>query len=154
MTSDSSNLQVAQVMPTPDAALKGLDRLVGTWKLSGGVQGQITYEWMEGGFFLMQHVELQHDGHTNKGLEIIGRERGFGATEPGEEIKSRYYDNMGNTFDYVYEMEGDTLTIWGGAKGSPAYYKGTFSKDGNTISGAWVYPGGGYESTSTRGNRR
>jgi hypothetical protein len=58
---------------------------------------------------------------------------------------------MGETFDYVYELDGDTLTIWGGEKGSPAYYRGTFSADGNTLSGAWVYPGGGgYESTSTR----
>ncbi len=54
-------------------------------------------------------------------------------------------------FDYVYELKGDTLTIWGGEKGSPAYYKGTCSDDGNTLSGAWVYPGGGeYESTATR----
>ena len=58
---------------------------------------------------------------------------------------------MGNTFDYVYELAGDTLMIWGGEKGSPAYYQGTFSADGNTLTGAWVYPGGGgYESVSTR----
>jgi hypothetical protein len=58
---------------------------------------------------------------------------------------------MGNTLDYVYELEGDTLTIWGGEKGSPAYYRGTFSEDGKTVSGAWHYPGGGgYEATSTR----
>jgi hypothetical protein len=58
---------------------------------------------------------------------------------------------MGNTLDYVYELEGDTLTIWGGEKGSPAYFKGKFSDDGDTQSGEWVYPGGGgYESTMTR----
>jgi hypothetical protein len=58
---------------------------------------------------------------------------------------------LGNTLDYVYELEGDTLTIWGGEKGSPAYYQGRFSEDGDTITGAWVYPGGGgYESTATR----
>jgi hypothetical protein len=59
-------------------------------------------------------------------------------------------DNMGNTLDYVYELEGDTLKIRAGENPSPAYYKGTFSDDGNTLSGAWHYPGGGYESTSTR----
>jgi len=53
--------------------------------------------------------------------------------------------------DYVYEIEGDTLIIWGGEKGSPAYYKGEFSKDGNIITGGWTYPGGGgYKATSTR----
>ena len=49
-------------------------------------------------------------------------------------------------------MEGGffLLTIWAGEKDSPAYYKGRFSADGNTATGAWVYPGGGYESTMTR----
>lgn len=38
-----------------------------------------------------------------------------------------------------------------GERGSPAFYKGKFSADGNTNAGAWVYPGGGgYDSTMTR----
>jgi hypothetical protein len=40
---------------------------------------------------------------------------------------------MGNTLDYVYEVEGDTLMIWGGERGSPAYYTGRCSDDGNTV---------------------
>jgi hypothetical protein len=94
---------------------------------------------------------MTSEDNVIKGMEIIGHvQEGFGAP-PSEHIKSRYYDNLGTTFDYVYEMDGDTLTIWGGEKGSPAYYRGTFSTDGNTLSGGWTYPGGGgYESTSTR----
>jgi hypothetical protein len=70
---------------------------------------------------------------------------------PSQDIKSRFYDNTGNTLDYVYELEGDTLTIWGGERGSPAYFKGTFGDDGDSVSGGWVYPDdGGYESTMTR----
>jgi len=125
-------------------------RLIGTWSLSGETKGQIRYEWMEGGFFLLQYVDLELHGNRSKGMEIIGQERVFGTTEPSETIKSRYYGHKGDTLDYVYELEGDTLTIWGGEKGSPAYYKGTFSDDDNTLSGAWVGLGGGYESTSTR----
>jgi hypothetical protein len=105
---------------------------------------------MEGGFFLIQRVDLERHGQRIKGIEIIGRERPFGA-EPSEDIKPRFYDNMGNTLDYVYELEGDTLTIWGGEKGSPAYSKGEFGDDGDTLSSEWVYPGGGgYRSTMTR----
>jgi len=148
---DNTNAYDAPPMPTPNPDLKSLDRLVGTWKVSGpDIDGQVTFEWMEGGFFLMQHFDFVHGGHQVKGLEIIGHLQPFGE-EPGKDIKSRIYDNMGNTFDYVYEPEGDTLTIWGGEKGSPAYYQGQWSADGNTNSGAWTYPGGGgYESTMTR----
>ena len=53
---------------------------------------------------------------------------------------SRFYDTAGNTFDYVYELTGDKLTIWAGAKGSPAYYEGTFSADNTTVTGEWTTP--------------
>jgi len=137
-----------QPEPAPD--LKALDRLAGTWDVTGGVNGRVVYQWLEGGFFLLQHVDLQQqDGQPIKGIEVIGHERPFGG-EPSPEVKSRFYDSLGNTLDYVYELDGDVLTIWGGEKGSPAYYEGTFSQDGRSCAGAWVYPGGGYESTMTR----
>jgi hypothetical protein len=133
----------------PDGGLRRLDRLVGTWRVSGEAQGQVTYRWLDGGYFMIQDVDVEQGGRRNKGIEIVGRERPFGATEPSEDIRSRYYDVDGNTLDYVYELDGDTLTIWG-EKGSPAYYMGTFSTTNDTISGAWVWPGGGYSSTMTR----
>ena len=147
---DGTGAPDQQRAPAPDLDMRALDRLVGTWEVSGGARGRVSYEWMEGGFFLLQHVDLEHEGRRIKGIEIIGHERVFGS-EPSEDIKSRFYDAMGDTLDYVYELEGDTLTIWGGEKGSPAYYRGRFSDDGNTCAGAWVYPGGGgYESSMTR----
>ena len=134
--------------PHPD--LKSLEKLVGTWVLSGETDGTATYEWMEGGFFLIQRVDFAHGGHRITGLEIIGHLRPFGE-EPSADIKSRFYSSSGDTLDYVYELEGNTLTIWGGEKGSPAYYRGTLSEDGNACTGAWVFPdGGGYTTTMTR----
>ncbi|MQS36924.1 hypothetical protein [Streptomyces katsurahamanus] len=127
------------------------ERLTGTWKVTGGASGTVTYRPLEGRHFLLQTIELEQYGQPVTGLEVIGREKPFGAEEPGEDILSRFYDSQGHTFVYVYEPAGDTLTIWGGEKGSPAYYRGEFSADGNTLSGAWVYPGGGgYESSMTR----
>ena len=150
---DTDEAQAYQQPPEPSPDLKSLDRLVGTWEMSGDVEGRVSFEWMEGDFFLIQRVDLgQGKGQRIKGIEIIGHERPFGA-EPGEEIKSRFYSNAGDTLNYVYELEGDTLTIWAGEKGSPAYYRGTFGEDGDTLTGAWHYPGGGgYEATSTRTN--
>ncbi len=55
----------------------------------------------------------------------------------------------GNTLDYGYDLDGDELTIWGGFKGSPGYFKGTFSDGGDRLTGDWVYPGG-YHATMAR----
>ncbi|MGH8925441.1 MAG: hypothetical protein ACRDWA_12510 [Acidimicrobiia bacterium] len=76
----------------PDADLRALDRLVGTWRISGDAKGTVTYR----------------------------------------------------------RMDGATLTIWGGQRGSESFYKGNLSADGNTSSGARTPPGGGYKATSTR----
>jgi hypothetical protein len=151
MAEDDANNTRAYKQPERPSDLMSLgDRLVGTWEVSGVTQGKITFEWIEGGFFLIQHVDLKQYGQRIKGIEVIGHERPFRA-QPSEDIKSRFYDNMGNTLDYVYELVGDTLTIWGGEKGSPAYYRGTFTDEGVTVSGEWVYPGGGgYQSTMTK----
>ncbi|MGW0218908.1 hypothetical protein ACWDXH_31430 [Micromonospora chokoriensis] len=134
----------------PSGELAALDRLVGTWSVTGGAEGTVRYEWMAGRFFLLQHVELSQFGQPVTGLEVIGNLHPFG--EPvGADVVSRFYDTAGNTFDYVYELVGDKLTIWAGAKGSPAYYEGTFSTDDTTVTGEWTYPGGGgYASAMTR----
>jgi len=134
----------------PSEAVAALDRLVGTWTVTGGAEGTVRYEWMEGSYFLLQHVDLVQFGQPVRGLEVIGQLHPFG--EPvGTDVMSRYYDSLGNTFDYVYEITGDTLMIWGGAKGSPAYFQGTFDAADAAVVGEWVYPGGGgYASTMTR----
>ena len=51
----------------------------------------------------------------------------------------------------MYELDGDTLRIWAGEKGSPAYFEGRFEDDDRVMSGSWVYPGGGgYDSVMSR----
>ena len=150
MSEKSPNENVPNESDQPSAEVRALDRLVGTWKVTGGAEGTVRYEWMPGRYFLLQHVDLTQFGEPVTGIEVIGKLRPFG--EPaGEDVMSRYYDSLGNTLDYVYELTGDKLTIWGGAKGSPAYFEGTFSPDGNALTGEWVYPGGGgYRSAMTR----
>ncbi|HEY1409761.1 MAG TPA: hypothetical protein VF434_12520 [Promineifilum sp.] len=155
MVSEISENEISELEGYPEPAppnpdLKGLDRLVGKWQVSEEAQGEVAFEWMQGGYFLIQHVDLTQSGMRHRGIEIIGHEQRF-MEAPSKEIKSRYYGDDGATYDYVYETHGDTLIIWGGEKGSPAYFKGTFSADGNTLKGGWVYPGGGgYLATLTR----
>lgn len=137
-------------MPTPNPDLKSLERLIGVWQLSGDTQGTVTYAWLNGDFFLLQRFNFALYDHQVKGIEVIGHLQPFGQP-PSTEIRSLAYDNVGNTLDYVYELEGNTLMIWGGEKGSPAYFKGEFSTDGTVCTGGWNYPGGGgYTSIMSR----
>ena len=136
--------------PSADPELRALGRLVGTWEVSGEAEGRVRFEWAEGGFFLLQHLDLAHGGRQIRGLEVISRPRSLGE-EPGKEIRSRVYSYLdGLTLDYVYELAGDTLTIWGGQRGSPAFYRGGFSVDGAVLTGGWTWPGGGYRTVSRR----
>jgi hypothetical protein len=146
---DEGEIGVTQ-SPKPNPDLKSLDRLVGTWKVSGGAQGQIRFEWMEGGFFLVQHFDLVHDGRRIKGIEVIGHQQRI-REEPSKEIWTRVYSFLdGLTLDYVYELTDDTLTIWFGGKDSDNRFQGKFEPAGNQFSGAWEWPGGGYQVVGIR----
>src|SRR5919197_2028807 len=115
--------------PTPSAALRRLDRLVGTWEVSGDAQGTLRYEWMEGGFFLLQHVDLRYEGRTIRGMEIIGNLHRIGEN-PSEEVWTRFYSFLdGLTLDYVYDVDDGNFKIWFMNKGSVNRFQGKFSAD-------------------------
>ncbi|GAA5083365.1 hypothetical protein HNP84_003602 [Thermocatellispora tengchongensis] len=132
-------------MNATSTALNSLAPLVGTWAIDGpGLSGTVRYEWMDGGGFLVQHVELVHDGEATRGVEYIGLH-----AESGE-LRSHFFAQSGEILEYVYQLSGDTLTIWYGGVGSPAKFVGTFDADRVRNTGAWHWPGGGYESNMTR----
>jgi hypothetical protein len=128
------------------AALRSLDRLVGTWTVDGapGTTGTISYAWMDGGNFLVQTIDLVADGETTRGVEYIG----FDAET--QTLRSHYFANSGEILEYTYQVSGDTLTIWFGGPDSPAKFVGTFDATGARNTGAWQWPGGGYTSNMTR----
>lgn len=124
--------------------LESLEKLVGRWSIGGEAEGQTRWRWAEGKQFLFQDFEIRKGDHFHKGLEIIGRLHRIGE-EPSAEIRSRaYMFNSGLTLDYVYEMEGELLTIWFRHKGSDNRMRGRFSPDGSGYDAQWEWPGGGY----------
>ncbi|NUR85798.1 MAG: hypothetical protein HOY71_17105 [Nonomuraea sp.] len=131
---------------TPDPALRQLDVLIGTWKVTNFDNGQetdtgtVTFEWLPGGFFLTQRVKL---GDTDA-IEFIGYDADT------KTLKSHLFGTSPEILKYTWEVDGDTLTIWYGDPGSPARFVGTFNEDRTANTGAWEWPGGGYESTMTR----
>ncbi|MGH3499322.1 MAG: hypothetical protein ACRDQA_00235 [Nocardioidaceae bacterium] len=122
----------------------------GTWVYSGDATGTTTVSWLPGQRFLVQDGTLTVLGQTHHAHEVIGHIKPFGAAEAEEQVTSRAYTDTGDTLDYTWELDGDTLTIWGGPKGSPAYATGRISPDQDHIAGEWTWPGGGYRYQMTR----
>lgn len=76
----------------PNPALRSLDRLVGAWDVSGPeMGGRVTFEWMEGGFFLVQRVDLVHGGSRVRGVEYIGYDG------ESRSLKSHYFGDSGRS---------------------------------------------------------
>jgi hypothetical protein len=134
--------------PSADArrtALHTLDRLVGTWAMDGPTSsGTVRYSWFEGNAFLVQEVDLVSNGEVTRGIEYIGWDA------ESQSLRSHYFGSSGEILEYTYDLTGDTLTIWFGGPDSPAKFVGTFDDTGNRNTGAWQWPGGGYESNMTR----
>jgi hypothetical protein len=93
---DDDNAQGHDWPPRPNPALKSLDAMVGTWDLKGResgpdgeIQGQVTFEWMEGGFYLVQYVDIGYIGRRIVGTEYIGYD------ESNEVLKSSFFSNQG-----------------------------------------------------------
>ena len=110
-----------------------------------GSSGTIRYSWFEGDAFLVQTVDLvATDGELTRGVEYIGWD------PESQTLRSHFFGNSGEILEYTYDLSGDTLTIWFGGPDSPAKFVGTFDATGNRNTGAWQWPGGGYESNMTR----
>jgi hypothetical protein len=82
--------------PQPNPALKSLDLMVGTWELKGHesdpdceTYGRPTFGWMDGGFYLIQHVDMDYIGCGIVGTEYIGYD------EENDNLRSYFFDNVG-----------------------------------------------------------
>lgn len=142
---DSNNHLAGRIPPEPSPVLRQLDRLIGEWDVSGSLLiGRISFEWMEGGFFLIQHVNGEAGGRAIRGIEYIGYD------EDTQTLRSHYMDVHGSNFTYTWTVEGDRILIWFGGKDSDNCFEGRFSEDDRSYSGEWRWPGGGYTATMTR----
>jgi len=147
--SENNNHLIWNLPKEPHSLLRTLDPLIGKWKITGpDIEGEVTYEWMEGGFFFIQKFDLQQDGHQ-KGIEYTGYDEETGT------LRSRLMQTNGGRFTYTYEIDGDTFYYWFGDKGSDIYSRSTFSDDFNYFEGRWHWTNedgtpGGYEFTARR----
>lgn len=127
-----------QQPPTPDAALRRFDRYIGTWELTGrtldsdvdNVKGRTTFEYLPGGFFVVQRFEADFMSYHIQSLEVIGYDPATG------NFPSTVYASMAGTpLPYVWEVEGDDLKITTDMLG--ATFHGKWNDDGTEFSGGW-----------------
>jgi hypothetical protein len=126
--------------PTPDPALRRLDRFVGTWSMEGNlmgsnernITGRATYRWLPGGFFLEQRIELDFMGLQIHSLELIGYD------PETNTFPSTVYSNLSPTpLPYRWEVEGDAVTISVSYPPLDATFNGRFGEEDQRVDGGW-----------------
>jgi len=136
----------------PDAALKRLDRLVGKWEMRGHpigsdeetITGTTRFSWLDGGFFLLQEMEMDYDGKPIKSHELIGY-------DPKTKVFASFvYSNMApDPWPYSWDVQGDDIRIAIKKPPMDATFTGKFAPDGKSFSGGWRPNPGADEQVNT-----
>ncbi|MEO8392149.1 MAG: hypothetical protein ABI700_04070, partial [Chloroflexota bacterium] len=109
--------------------------LVGTWNTVGthplvpGVtlHGRTSFEWLEGGAFLMMRSEINDDERFPSGIAIYGHD------DDQEDCTIVYFDERGVSRVIHASLSGNIWKQWRNAPGFSQRSTATISEDGNTI---------------------
>ena len=93
-------------------SLEPFNALIGTWetesthpKIDAVVPGAHTYEWLEGGKFLILRVRNEHELFPDA-ISVIG------AAEGGDDLVMEYFDSRGVRRTYGIAFTDGVLRIW------------------------------------------
>jgi hypothetical protein len=99
-------------MSTPDPALAPFGMLIGTWQTEAThpmtdavVPGTVTYEWLEGGHFVIQRSHNEHEQFPDA-ISVIG------APETGDGLVLEYFDSRGVRRTYGVSFRDGELRMW------------------------------------------
>ena len=99
-------------MTERDPALDGFDALIGTWdteathpKFDGVVRGAVSFEWLEGGRFVVVRSHNDHELFPDA-ISVIGR------PESGEGLVMEYFDSRGVRRTYGVSLEDGVMRWW------------------------------------------
>jgi len=104
---------------------------------------------MDGGYYLVQHVELAHSERNITGVEYIGYD------EDTNTLRSHFMTNFGANFTYTWDLIDRDIYTWFGEKDSTNFFHGMLSQDASRYEGAWQWPDGeggtgGYTASAVR----
>src|SRR5437773_4561794 len=117
----------------PNPALKAFGVLVGEWNTVGThplvpgttFHGHTSFEWIEGGAFLIMHSEIQEPGIPS-GVAI------FGSDDSAGEYFMLYFDERGVSRKYSVTLSNDTWNWWRNAHVFSQRFTRTIADDERT----------------------
>ena len=121
-------------MSERDPGMEPFEALIGTWETEathpefdgGAVKGRVTFEWLEGGHYLLQRSWADHALFPD-GLCVIG------PPEAGDGLKLEYFDSRGVRRTYDVSLEDGVLRWWRDAPGFDQRIVGTLHPE------EWVF---------------
>ena len=121
--------------PERDSALEPFDALIGTWDteathpmFDGVVAGSTTFDWLEGGHFIVKRSHNDHELFPDA-ISVIG------APAAGEGLVMEYFDSRGVRRTYGVSLEDGVLRIWRDHHGFDQRFSGALRKD--SFEGQW-----------------
>ena len=117
--------------------LSRLEALVGQWEMETvfalappvRVLGRTTFEWLQGGFFLIQRWAIEHPDVPD-GAAII-------STATVETFSQRYFESRGVHRTYEMSLNDGVWRLRTDSPGFAQRFTGSLSEDSATFEGAW-----------------
>ena len=122
----------------PGREHRRLEIFIGRWNTEGitratesipsvRVNGTDTYEWLEGGFFLIHHVDVNMGDDKIRAIEIVGYDDHI------KKYPMNFFDSLGNSGTYMASVENGIWKFSGNSERATVQ----FSDDGNTMTALW-----------------
>ena len=116
-------------MSDTEPDMRPFDALVGTWttqathpQLDGVVPGTASFEWLDGGRFLIQRTTYDHELVPNA-IAVIG------APENGDGLAMEYFDSRGVRRTYWTSIDDGVWRWWRDAEGFAQRFTATLAPD-------------------------
>jgi hypothetical protein len=117
----------------PNPALQPFSILVGEWEMVGKhrlipdtLHGHASFEWVEGGAFLMMRWEIDEPGVPSALVT-------FGSDDSAGTYSMLYFDERGVSRIFEATLQDNVWKYWRNAPGFSQRVTGTFTDNGDTI---------------------
>ena len=131
------NQPIGHEAAIPNPSLERFRLLIGTWDTVGthpmvpGVtlHGRTSFEWIEGGAFLMMRSEIFDDERFPSGISVIGHD------DSQDDYTMVYFDERGVSRIIQTNLSGNVWKTWRNSPEFSQRFRVTFGKVGSTMEG-------------------